>query len=141
MRPNTQPAAISLRDERSISNNCLAETGIIDEGSAELAAGPSTACSDRDALLIERPDIAVLRILDSVKEMAFRLSNITTRMRQAYAANNDLSKAVTPESALMKRIFTDAANSCSRGDEIDPMKRDGPPLREWQDTYGFVFHV
>ena len=120
----------------SISNNCLAEKGASEDRSTELIAGPSSVCSDRDALLVERPDVATLRILDSVKETAFRLSNIISRMRQTYESSNDSQKAVAPESALMKQVFTAAANSCSRGDETDPMKRDGPPLREWQDTYG-----
>ena len=120
----------------SVSSNFLSENGIIEEGGVQFKAGPSSFGSDRDALVVQRPDAETLRILDAVKDTSFRLSNIISRIRKSHEQGNDFAKAVTPESALMKKVFTAAALSCSRGDEMDPMKRDGPPLREWQDTYG-----
>ena len=122
----------------STTGHFLSELGPAnrEDPGTEQIAGAQVLGSDKDALELRRPDSATLKILDAVKDYSSRLNNVIGRMRKEFDKSGDMVKSIVPESKLMRTVFAGMTLTCSRSDEQDPMKRDGPPLKDWQDSYG-----
>jgi len=96
----------------------------------------STVSSDRDALVISRPDPLQMQVLNKTKETKRRLEESRDRMISTFESCGSHAKAVQNEVPTLMALYSTMTLNCTLGPGNDPFTKIGDPSVAWQDIFG-----